>query len=80
MPNPAVDVLINPTEPLDLDAVLARRMTALAELSALCNGKRFTMCVPAQADDTDIVLHVSLRDIPLLVDELRRLRAAQSSI
>jgi hypothetical protein len=31
------------------------------EIDALCNGKRWQMCIPVQADDSDIILGETLR-------------------
>lgn len=65
------------TEKLDLDAIEARYKIARREVSRLClsRGRRWTMSIPIREDDTDIVLANSLRGIPALLAEVRRLRA-----
>jgi hypothetical protein len=56
-----------------LAEIEARRGAARKEVSALCQGRGrpgghdWTMCVPVQQDDSDIVLVASLNDIPALL-------------
>jgi hypothetical protein len=43
------------------------------ELSALCHGKQFRMCIPVQPDDTDRVIGEGLRAGMKALDEIERL-------
>ena len=61
---------------LDLEAIEARCEVARRELNRLClSQKKWTMSIPVREDDSDITLANSLRDIPALVAEVKRLRA-----
>jgi len=63
-------------EPIGLDAIVARRERAMQELGDICAGRRrWTMCVPVQPDDSDILLAASLRDVLTLVAHIKELRA-----
>lgn len=55
---------------LDLKAIKARNEKAHHEVSALCHGKRFRMCIPVQPDDSDIVLSEALRDSERMIEAL----------
>lgn len=61
-----------PVEPTDMtaEAIRAREEAAHAALSALCHGGKFTMTIPVQPDDTDILIGNSLRDILHLLEQL----------
>jgi hypothetical protein len=47
------------------------------EIDALCNGKRWRMCIPVQGDDSDIILGEALR---AQEKEILRLRNALTRI
>jgi acyl-CoA hydrolase len=53
-----------------------RANAAKAEVVAICNGKRWRMCVPVEQTDSDICIMGSINDVPALVAEVRRLREA----
>lgn len=64
---------------IDLEAIEARCEAARLEVYRLCQGATtWTMSIPVREDDTDIVLTNSLRDIPMLLAEVERLRAEVS--
>ena len=63
-----------------LDEIKARVIKAHSELYKLCDGGKFTMCVPVQSTDTDIVINNSLNDVEVLIDEVRRLCAVLEGI
>jgi hypothetical protein len=48
-------------EPVSLDRLVEMLEQAAAEVSALCHGKRWRMCVPVDSDDSDIVIGDALR-------------------
>ena len=52
----------------DLQNVQKRFTNAVDELDRLCLGGRWTIRVPAQESDSDLVLSSSLSDIPKLLD------------
>ncbi len=57
----------------ELDKILERRAKAEAEVYRLCGRGRWQMCVPVQANDSDILLSESLEDISHLAREIVRL-------
>ena len=59
-----------PVEPLKLTLEEARRRydAASAELQRLCEGKRFRMSIPAQPDDSDVVLGDALQALKALTE------------
>jgi hypothetical protein len=61
---------------LDTKSIRERAKLAHAEVSRMCNGKRWTMCIPVEPDDSDITIDNALRDVPALCDEVEDLRAA----
>jgi hypothetical protein len=63
-----------------IDDIKARHSKATAELHRLCDGGKFTMCVPVQETDTDILINRSLHDVAFLVDEVEQLRAVLEAI
>lgn len=54
---------------MNLDECMERYRAACKEVSDICTGdRRWTMSIPAQVySDSDIVISVSLKDIPALV-------------
>lgn len=63
-----------------LSKMLERAQAARNEVYALCNGKRWTMSVPARSDDSDLCIHTALADNDKLIAEVRELRAALEQI
>jgi hypothetical protein len=65
---------LSPAVPVPADMVAqiaARNEAAHAELVALCEGKRWTMQVPARETlDSDLIIGASLADVPYLLSEL----------
>ncbi|MBV2364284.1 hypothetical protein [Streptomonospora nanhaiensis] len=59
----------------DLDAITAREEAAFKEVDRLCEGGRWTMRVPVEDTDSDVVIGAALADVRNLVGEVRRLRA-----
>jgi hypothetical protein len=61
---------------LDLDAIEKRADVAHRHVVKLCSGEeRWTMRIPAQPDrDSDLVIGESLKDVPVLAAEMRRLQ------
>jgi uncharacterized protein with PIN domain len=57
-----------------LEHIKERLTKARAELSALCHGKQFRMCIPLQDDDSDQLIGAALRDSMKLIAEVDRLR------
>ena len=57
-------------EPLKLTLEEARRRhdAASAELQRLCEGKRFRMSIPAQLDDSDVILGDALQALKALTE------------
>ena len=57
-------------EPLKLTLEEARRRhdAASAELRRLCEGKRFRMSIPAQPDDSDVILGDALQALKALTE------------
>jgi len=57
-------------EPLRLTLEEARRRhdAASAELQRLCEGKRFRMSIPAQPDDSDVILWDALQALKALIE------------
>lgn len=60
-------------EHVTAEELMAMIEAAHAELSALCAGKRFRMCIPVEADDSDVVIGDALRH------SLRFVKAASAS-
>lgn len=59
----------------ELAGIPAKVEAAWAILSELCKGThRWTMCVPVQQTDSDIVLSEPLRDVPRLLSTIRHLQ------
>lgn len=72
--------------PLDLDAIRARAEAARTMVSDLCKPlhtkgyRRWIMSIPARPDhDPDLVIAVSLGDIPALIARVRELEEALSA-
>jgi len=65
---------------LDLAELEAQTTEALAELQRLCDGKKFTMCIPPQGIDSDVVLHRPLAAVPALIQRVRELEAERERI
>lgn len=61
---------------LDLEKIERETQVARDELARLCNGKRFTMCIPVREDDSDIAISNALNEIPELIQRVRELEAA----
>lgn len=62
---------------LDLGLIKKRLDAAHAEISRLCRGGRWQMCIPAQPEyDSDLIIVAVLRDTHALIAEVRRLRYA----
>lgn len=60
---------------LDLEAFKGRQEKARAEVSALCNGKRWKMTIPADRNrDSDLVIAAALDDAAALLSEVERLQ------
>jgi len=57
----------------ELSKILERRAKAEAEVYRLCDRGRWQMCIPVQANDSDILLTESLEDISHLAREIVRL-------
>lgn len=65
----------------EIEQIAKRRTTADTEINRLCSGeRRWTMCVPVQDDDSDMVLSQSLQDSQRLEKEVYRLRGAIKQI
>jgi len=64
------DTNATPVEPLKLTLEEARRRhdAASAELQRLCEGKRFRMSIPAQPDDSDVILGDALQALKALTE------------
>ncbi len=67
-------------EPFTVADALAMIELARKEVSALCDGKKFRMCIPVEHDDSDVTiadaLCVSEQQISTLTQELAEARAA----
>ena len=61
---------------LDLDKLAADEQAASEELQRLCNGKKFTMCIPAREDDSDLVIARALGGTRYLIERVRELETA----
>lgn len=60
---------------IDLEAIEERCEVARREINRLCrNINKWTMSIPVREDDSDIILTNSLRDVPVLVDAVKRLK------
>lgn len=58
-----------------IEDIRDRRGKAETEMYRLCSGERkWTMCVPAQDDDTDVLLDQAFKDSARLEQEVYRLR------
>lgn len=57
----------------ELAQVKKRFVLATKELDRLCKGGKWTMKIPAQESDSDLVLSRSLRDIPDLIEAIEDL-------
>lgn len=65
----------------EIEAIAERRMKAEAEISRICSGeRRWTMVVPVQADDSDMLLSQALQDSQRLEKEVYRFRGAIKSL
>lgn len=62
---------------MNLDECMERYQAACKEVSDICTGdRRWTMSIPAQVySDSDIVISVSLKDIPALVARVNKLES-----
>ena len=63
---------------LTLEEARRRHDAASAELQRLCEGKRFRMSIPAQPDDSDVILGDALQALKALMAELDRRRDAEA--
>lgn len=57
-----------------LAEIEARHKAASEEVKALCDGKRWRMCIPVQSTDSDVVITSSLKDIPVLLAVINAMR------
>lgn len=65
----------------EIEAIASRRNVASTEISRVCSGeRRWTMCIPVQDDDSDVVLEQALQDSQRLEKEVYRLRGAIKSV
>lgn len=58
----------------DIRRIAHLQETARETIHQLCNGSKFTMSIPVQDDDTDIVLINALDGANRLVQEIHRIR------
>jgi hypothetical protein len=59
----------------ELELMAQRRAKAVTEMQRICSGdRRWTMCIPVQEDDSDMVIGASLDDLERLIGEVYRLR------
>lgn len=67
--------------PQQLIEIQARRADAMNEITALCKGERiWTMCIPPQASDSDMVITNSLNDVRTLLDHSSAQEAEKDAI
>jgi hypothetical protein len=58
-----------------LAEIKQRAEQAAIEITSLTDGKPFTMCIPVQDTDSDVVLFNSIADFPALFDYITQLQA-----
>lgn len=64
-----------------IEEIAAQRTLAETEIHRICAGeRRWTMCVPVQQDDSDMVFSDALDNSRRLEQEVYRLRAAMKQV
>ena len=68
-------------KPIDVDEIKQRAKLAHKYICELAAGNhRWTMCVPAQKDDSDMALQAPLDDVEHLIAEIEKLQSKNSEL